>query len=268
VFINGRYKPHEVWRDGKGRSFHPGVHYVVGGNTKGYGASLPRFRERDFGRIEHHEGVSPAWPFSCADLEPYYHQAEDLYRVHGTSGDGPSEPWRSAPYPFPAVAHEPYVADLADRLRNAGVTPLSTAMGIDLQPSGSCIRCSTCDGFPCACDAKGDSETCALRPAIATGKVRLLTGTRVTRICTDRSPGQVSHLEAVGAANSAALFLASTNDEHPNGLAHSSDQVGRNFMMHNNAHIACMDLNRRNDVVSQKTLQINDWYLDGGDGKP
>lgn len=285
VFINRRYKPAETWLDGAGRPFRPGVHYVVGGNTKVYGASLPRFRESDFGRVEHHEGVSPCWPFGYADLEPYYLQAERLYRVHGTTGEDPSEPWRSEPFPYPAVPHEPYVADLAERLRSAGVTPAPTCMGLDLRPSGACIRCSTCDGFPCAFDAKGDSETCALRPAMHSGKVRLLTGVRVRRICTDSSPDAVSHLEAdgpdgplriiadryvvaAGAANSAALLLASSNADHPGGLANSSDQVGRNFMMHNNAHIACMDLDRRNDVIFQKTLQVNDWYHDGGDGKP
>ncbi|HEX8134551.1 MAG TPA: GMC oxidoreductase, partial [Actinomycetes bacterium] len=47
-----------------------------------------------------------------------------------------------------------------------------------------------------------------------------------------------------------------------------SGQVGRNFMMHNNAHIVAVDLDRRNDVVFQKTLSVNDWYHDGGDGFP
>ena len=102
VFLNRRYKPAETWRDGKGRPFHPGVHYVVGGNTKVYGASLPRFRESDFGRVEHHEGVSPAWPFNYADLEPYYLEAERLYRVHGATGEDPSEPWRSRTQPAAA----------------------------------------------------------------------------------------------------------------------------------------------------------------------
>ena len=39
-------------------------------------------------------------------------------------------------------------------------------------------------------------------------------------------------------------------------------------MMHNNAHVAAVDVHRRNDVVFQKTLSVNDWYLDGGDGWP
>jgi choline dehydrogenase-like flavoprotein len=73
---------------------------------------------------------------------------------------------------------------------------------------------------------------------------------------------------AAGAVNSAALLLASTDESHPRGLANSSDQVGRNFMMHNNAHIVAIDLNRHNDVTFQKTLSVNDWYLDGGDGFP
>ncbi len=73
---------------------------------------------------------------------------------------------------------------------------------------------------------------------------------------------------AAGAVNSAALLLASADEKHPRGLANGSDQVGRNFMMHNNAHVVAVDLDRRNDVTFQKTLSVNDWYLDGGDGYP
>jgi len=71
---------------------------------------------------------------------------------------------------------------------------------------------------------------------------------------------------AAGAVYSAVLLLASADHKHPRGLSNSSDQVGRNLMMHNNAHIVAIDLNRHNDVTFQKTLSINDWYLNGGDG--
>ena len=64
---------------------------------------------------------------------------------------------------------------------------------------------------------------------------------------------------AAGAVNSAALLLASADEKH-RGLANGSGQVGRNFMMHNNAHIVAVDLDRRNDVMFQKTLSVNDWY--------
>jgi choline dehydrogenase-like flavoprotein len=285
VFIQGRYRPAERWLDGAGGMFAPGVHYVVGGNTKVYGASLPRFHERDFTAIEHREGTSPAWPFSYADLEPYYAEAERMYRVHGTAGEDPTAPWRSTPFPYPALAHEPYIADLAVRLREQGVNPTSNAMGVDRRPGGSCIRSATCDGFPCQLGAKSDAETCGIDPAIATGHARLETGTHVRRIVTDGAGRRVDHLVAedldgpvkitgdrfvlaAGAVNSAVLLLASADAKHPRGLANSSDQVGRNFMMHNNAHIVAIDLNRRNDVTFQKTLSVNDWYNDGGDGFP
>jgi choline dehydrogenase-like flavoprotein len=285
VFIDRRYKPAEKWLDGDGGAFAPGVHYVVGGNTKVYGASLPRFREQDFTAVEHHEGISPAWPFSYADLEPYYAEAERMYRVHGTPGEDPTAPWRSTPFPYPALEHEPYIADLAARLREQGVNPTSNAMGVDRRPGGSCVRSATCDGFPCPLGAKSDAETCGIDPAIATGHVRLETGTHVRRIITDHTGRLVDHLVAegpdgpvkvtggkfvlaAGAVNSAALLLASADERHPQGLANSSDLVGRNFMMHNNAHIVAIDLSRHNDVTFQKTLSVNDWYLDGGDGFP
>lgn len=285
VFVERRYKPAETWLDGRGRAYRPGVHYVVGGSTKVYGASLPRFRESDFGAVEHREGTSPAWPFSYRDMEPFYGQAERTYRVHGTTGEDPTEPWRSTPFPFPAVPNEPYVADLAARLRELGVSPSSNAMGIDLRAGGSCIRCNTCDGFPCRLGAKSDAETCALDPAMATGHVRLATGTRVHRVVTDGTGRRVSHLIAqgadgavtvsggrfvlaAGAVNSAAILLSSADDKHPRGLANGSDRLGRNFMMHNNAHIAAVDLDRHNDVTFQKTLSVNDWYHDGGKGYP
>jgi choline dehydrogenase-like flavoprotein len=285
VFIERRYKPAERWLDGAGRHFAPGVHYVVGGSTKVYGASLPRFREQDFTAVEHQEGTSPAWPFSYADLEPYYGEAEQMYRVHGTTGEDPTEPWRSTPFPFNALEHEPYVAELAARLREQGVNASANAMGVDHRAGGACIRCGTCDGFPCKLDAKSDAETCGINPAIATGHARLLTGVRVRRIVTERTGRRVDHLVAenrdrqvevtgarfvlaAGAVNSAALLLASADHKHPRGLANSSDQVGRNFMMHNNAHIVAVDFNRHNDVTFQKTLSVNDWYHDGGDGFP
>jgi choline dehydrogenase-like flavoprotein len=285
VFVDRRYKPADKWLDGAGRAFAPGVHYVVGGNTKVYGASLPRFREQDFTAVEHEDGTSPAWPFSYADLEPYYREAEQMYRVHGTTGEDPTEPWRSGGFPYPALEHEPYIAELAERLREQGVHPSANAMGVDRRVGGTCVRCATCDGFPCKLGAKSDAETCGIDPAIATGHARLLTGVRVRRIVTDRSGRRVDHLAAeardgplevrggkfvvaAGAVNSAALLLASADDKHPLGLANSSDQVGRNFMMHNNAHILAVDLNRRNDVIFQKTLAVNDWYLDGGHGYP
>jgi len=277
IFMKSRYKPNEKWEDEKGKLFVPGVHYFVGGNSKVYGASLPRFSRFDFDLIEHQEGASPAWPFTYDELEPYYYKAEELYRVHGDAQNIYGNN-RTTPFPYPAMAHEPYVAELGKRLTAAGVHPHSNSMGIDLGPGGKCIRCKKCDGFVCKLDAKSDAEVNALNPAMATGNVKLMTSVQVNRIVLNDDHRSVSHLEATrngedleiygkkfvisaGSVNTAALLLRS-------GVANSSDQVGRNFMMHNNSHIAAVDMRRKNDVTFQKTLSFTDWYLDGGKGYP
>ena len=110
VWINSRYHNSGTWLDAQtGESFSPKQNYYVGGNTKVYGAILFRFRERDFGEIEHVDGVSPAWPISYADLEPYYTRAERLYQVHGERGSDPGEPPATEGYPYPAISHEPRI---------------------------------------------------------------------------------------------------------------------------------------------------------------
>jgi choline dehydrogenase-like flavoprotein len=277
IFINQKYKPNEKWLDQNGKEFTPGLHYIVGGNTKVYGASLPRFRESDFAQIQHKEGISPAWPFTYNDLEPYYCAAEQLYKVHGTTGEDPTEPKRSKPFPYPPLAHEPYIANLLERLKKAGVKPHSNSMGVDLASDGACIRCGTCDGFICKLDAKSDAQTCALNPAIKTGHVKLERNLKVTKVVTngrrveyllaERDGVEVKiyakkYVLSLGAVNTAALLLRSGQ------VANSSGLVGKNFMMHNNAHIAAFDARKTNDVTFQKTLSFSDWYFDGGNGYP
>ena len=80
--VEGRYQTKETWHDQDGNALHPHTSYAVGGNTKFYGAALFRFRKEDFGELRHHGGMSPAWPISYEELEPYYLKAEHLYQVH------------------------------------------------------------------------------------------------------------------------------------------------------------------------------------------
>ena len=63
VWKQKRYRPDEMWLDRRGREFLPFVHYMVGGNTKFWGAVLYRLRPDDFDAVEHADGVSPGW--SC-----------------------------------------------------------------------------------------------------------------------------------------------------------------------------------------------------------
>src|SRR5262249_49091231 len=102
-----------------GRPFQPQVHYFVGGATKMFGAALYRLRQQDFGELKHYDGISPAWPISYADLEPYYAKAEEMYHVHGLRGHDPTEPPASGAYPCPPVSHEPRIAQLFEQLTAA-----------------------------------------------------------------------------------------------------------------------------------------------------
>src|SRR6201988_4903410 len=99
VNLEGKYNTKEAWRDLDGKQLPPHTNYFVGGNTKFYGAALFRLRKEDFGEIRHHGGISPAWPISYDDLEPYYTEAEQLYHVHGQRGEDPTDPPSRNPYP-------------------------------------------------------------------------------------------------------------------------------------------------------------------------
>ena len=281
VFNQKRYKPAEVWQDASAEaSFQPGVHYFVGGNTKVYGAALPRFRRQDFEALEHEGGTSPAWPITYEALEPYYAQAEQIYWAHGQAGEDPTEPPRSGPFPFPSVPHEPYIETLADQLRQQDLNPFHYPMGLDLREGGRCIRCKTCDGFPCQVLAKADADVCCVRPALESPNVELWTGTMAGRLLTDSTGRRVVGLEverngerlevradrfivSCGAVNSAALLLRSANSKHPDGLANASGQVGRNYMVHNNTAMTAVNPLHRNPTVFQKTMAINDFYFKG-----
>src|SRR5579875_2525730 len=56
VFVDGKYQAPETWYGRKGETFHPGLHYYVGGNSKVYGSALFRLREQDFGTLQHVDG--------------------------------------------------------------------------------------------------------------------------------------------------------------------------------------------------------------------
>ena len=107
VFVKGRYISSDSWQDKDGKAFQPGVHYYVGGATKLYGAALYRLRPGDFGELKHVDGVSPAWPLTYEDFEPWYTKAEWLYQVHGSHGADPTEGAWSRQYPFPPSATSP-----------------------------------------------------------------------------------------------------------------------------------------------------------------
>ncbi len=282
VYADAAYKSDERWTDGSGRSFRPGQFYHVGGHTKVFGATMFRFRREDFCAMEHAVGLSPAWPIEYDTLEPYYARAERLFGVHGEAGADPTEPPRSGPYPYPPLRHNPAIAEVAERLRAQGLRPFPIPSSVQDHAGGACVRCNTCDGFPCRLGAKGDAETCLIDPVLQHGNVALRTEALVVRLLADASGRRIEAAEladgtqvrgdlfvlAAGAVNSAAILLRSVHAKHPSGLANSSGMVGRHYMNHNCTAVMAIRPLRANREPFQKTLALNDFYLGDGEGGP
>jgi choline dehydrogenase-like flavoprotein len=289
VFVDGAYQSKETWYGSTGESFHPGLHYYVGGNSKVYGAALFRLRERDFEEVRHADGVSPAWPLKYDTFEPYYAEAERLFHVHGLRGEDPSEPLSSGAFPYPPVSHEPRIQALNDRLTQHGLHPFHLPLGILLDekegkvtPTSICIRCDAFDGFPCLLNGKADAQVICVDPALkANPNLTLLTGAYVSKLETDASGRKIKGVRvtrdgkealysadivvvACGALSSALLLLRSTNDKHPHGLANRSGQLGRNYMRHNQSILMAL-MREPNETVFQKTLAVSDYYFGADD---
>lgn len=286
VFTEGRYTAKDRWLDRSGEAFSPYTHYCVGGNTKVYGAALLRMRESDFGEVRHYGGISPAWPISYDDLEPHYTEAERLYSVHGARGEDPFDPPTSAPYPHGPLDHEPRIAGLLEDFRAAGLRPFPLPIGLRL-PDGSVRSAAPAvlanfDGYPDPTEVKADAHVVGVAAALAHSNVDLVTGAFVERLDTDASGRVVEAVlaridgdlhrfaagivvVACGAINSAALLLRSASGTHPAGLANSSEQVGRNLMLHNNGLFIAYS-ESPNPSIFQKTFGVTDFYRAGEHG--
>ena len=295
VFLENRYHTREVWHDKDDKELHPQQAYYVGGQTKVFGAAMFRMRAEDFGVIQHEGGISPAWPISYADMEPYYTQAEELFHVHGDLGSAPSiaggygseydptEPFHSKPYPYPSLGSEPRMAAIEASVRKLGVNTFPIPLGLkrnNADPVASkCIRCDTCDGYPCLVHAKSDADINCIRQIMHLPNVTLLTNARVLRLLTNAAGTAITAVEVqqadstspanyeahivclcAGAVNSAVILLQSANEKHPTGLANGSDQVGRNFMYHQADAILALSTLENNDAY-MKTWGTNDFYL-------
>ncbi|HEY1615553.1 MAG TPA: GMC family oxidoreductase [Rhizomicrobium sp.] len=289
VFVDAAYQADETWYGKDGKSFHPGLHYYVGGNSKVYGAALFHMRERDFGEVRYKDGISPAWPLKYDVFEPYYAEAERPLHVHGQRGEDPSEPPSSGPFPYPPVSHERRIQALHDSLMGDGLHPFHLPLGILLDekdgkvtPTSTCIRCDAFDGFPCLLNGKADAQVVCVGPSLKLHpNLTLLTNAYVSRLGTDAKGSTVTDVVvtrngnedrysgnivvvACGALSSALLLLRSSNDKHSDGLANGSGQIGRNYMRHNQSVLMAL-MREPNDTIFQKTLALSDFYF-GSDG--
>ena len=274
----GRYA--DEWEDRSAappRTFIPFVGSGSGGSSALYGMAMERLLPIDFtpGRCyPDAEGstLPEKWPVSYAELDPYYRNAESLYRVRGTRDPlrEASRDWLATPPPLSAPA-----AELRDFFAAKGLHPYRLPLACEFLP-----ECQCCQGYLCPRQCKNDSARICVQPAVSQYGAALLDECEVVRleasakevtavICAWRGRelrlrGGIVAL-AAGALESPSLLLRSSSAGWPHGLANHSGLVGRNLMRH---HVDLYLLSARSPITAaarHKELAFNDFYFAGGE---
>ena len=123
---------------GRGDAFTPENNYFVGGNTKFYGAALFRLRPQDFGELRHQGGISPAWPLSYQDLEPYYAAGRAPVpgaRRHGRGSHRGPAAARTSPIRRSSTSRAS--SSCSDDLEQLGLHPFHLPIGVILDQDGN-----------------------------------------------------------------------------------------------------------------------------------
>src|SRR5215831_15533872 len=217
---------------------------MLGGRTNHWGRISLRFGPKDFKR-KSIDGLGDDWPISYDDVKPYYDKIDKLLGVFGTNEglvDDPDGIFLPPPKP---------------RLHELFIKKAGTSLGIPVIPSrlsiltkqinterGACFFCAQC-GRSCKVYGDFSSSSCLVIPALKTGNVDLVTNAMAREVLTDKEglATGVSYVSkddmqeyqvegrtvilAASACESARLMLNSKSPRHPNGLANSSNVVGK-----------------------------------------
>jgi choline dehydrogenase-like flavoprotein len=220
---------------------------VVGGTTWHWLGTTLRFLPNDF-RLRSAYGRGADWPLTYAELEPFYSQAEQEIGVAGNSNEALGSP-RSATYPLPGIPQTFLDKAFADALAGSEFEVRATPQGRNSIAHGdrpACCGSASCIPI-CPIGAKYDAtvhlglaerrgaELHAQTTAtyVEVGADRHVTAIRFKRWdgTEGRASGKVFVL-AAHAIETPRLLLNSRSEAAPNGVANSSDQVGRNLMDH------------------------------------
>lgn len=257
-----------------------GAMTYVGGRTKFYGGALYRMRESDFTHQE--PGGTLSWPIGYDVFEPYYERAERLYRIHGAAEGDPSEPPRASPFPHAPLPHHPRVQRMIEKLNKSGTPTAPIPRGLDYGEGGKCVLCATCDTYFCQLEAKMDAEIAALRPALATGNVQLLTkaeclkvettpdGRRATGVTLRTADGiETVHADVVvvagGIPDTARLLRRSKSASHPEGVGGNTGALGKYLGGHSVGYVFALCSLGKLPPMHSKTFAINAFH-DGAPG--
>ena len=222
----------------------------AGGSTWHWAGTCWRLTPEDM-QLRTRYGVGRDWAFDYATLEPYYARTEYLLGICGPSD--PAEQWpplRSKPYPMPPLPFGPGEQRFTDVVKTLGYHNIPTAQarnsGMPYDDRPACCANNNCVPV-CPVGAKYDAATALARleakGAVITAnavvyRVETTVANRVEAVNyfdqhkqSHRITGKLFVLACNG-IETAKLLLMSANPRNPNGLANSSDQVGRNMMDH------------------------------------
>ncbi len=217
---------------------------MLGGRTNHWGRISLRFGPKDFKRRSI-DGLGDDWPIGYEDIKPYYDKIDQLLGVFGTNEGLPNDPdGFFLPPPKPRL-HELFIKKAAT---NIGIPVIPSRLSILTKAinkeRGQCFYCAQC-GRSCTVYGDFSASSCLCIPAMKTGNVDLVTNAMAREVLTDKDglATGVSYISkddmqeyqvsgrtvilAASACESARLMLNSKSPRHPNGLANSSDVVGR-----------------------------------------
>jgi len=217
---------------------------MLGGRTNHWGRISLRFGPDDFKR-KSIDGLGENWPISYDDIKPYYDRLDKLVGVFGSIENLPNEPdGVFLPPPKPRL-HELFIKKSAV---NAGVKVIPSRLSILTKKindeRGVCFYCNQC-ARGCTVYADFSSSSVLINPALKTGNVDVIPNAMAREVLTgnDGKATGVSYVNkddmqeyqvngrvivlAASACESARLLLNSKSSRHPNGLANSSNVVGK-----------------------------------------
>ena len=220
---------------------------MLGGRTNHWGRISLRFGPKDFKR-KSIDGLGDDWPIGYEDVKPYYDKLDKMVGIFGTNEGLENDPdGIFLPPPRPRL-HELFLKDAATQ---SGVRVIPSRLSILTKPiendadRKSCFFCGQC-GRNCSM-AKADfsSTNVLIYPAMKTGNIDVVPNAMAREVLTnkeglatgvsyvskeDMTEYQVSGkvvILAASACESARLLLNSKSQRHPNGLANSSNVVGK-----------------------------------------
>jgi len=241
---NGSWDIHgEPYTSAPGSDFRWFRSRIVGGRTNHWGRIALRFAPIDF-RSYSRDGLGSDWPISYDDVAPYYDKVEGYIGVFGTKENVSSAPdGVFLPPPKPRCT-ELIVKQACDKLNITCIPSRLAILTKSVNGRLPCHYCGQC-GRGCITASNFSSSQVLIPPAMATGKLTLITGAMAREVLVgkDGKATGVSYIDkatrteqrinaravvvAASACESTRLLLNSKSALFPDGLANSSGTLGR-----------------------------------------